>query len=245
MAAVDVKWAEEDEGTKRDQEATLGTEGERPAETSQGATEASPATSETAPAAADTPAAEAADGPVSTPEDALPSSTTSAETVPTVAKGNTMLHTAIEAVLLLAVIGLALWSWTLASDRHNLQRQLQAAQTNPQALVQKQSDDLIAKVGKLMNLPAGETPTVANVTDVSAAKQQSNFFAQAQNGDKVLLYAKAGEAILYRPSTNKIILVAPLTFNSNQAAAQPGKTSATTPAATGSTTSTPATATKR
>lgn len=27
------------------------------------------------------------------------------------------------------------------------------------------------------------------------------------------MYAKAGEAILYRPSTNKIILVAPLTFN--------------------------------
>jgi hypothetical protein len=138
-------------------------------------------------------------------------------------------HIIAETVLGLLVVGLALWGWTAAADRNNLQKQLDAANSNPQALVQKQTDELIAKVAGLMTLPAGETPTVANVSDASKAKQQSAFFANAQNGDKVLMYVKAGEAILYRPSTNKIILVAPLTFNN--------AASTTTPAAANSTTS--------
>jgi len=128
-------------------------------------------------------------------------------------------HFVVEAVLL---VGLFLLGSSLAnvkSDNKNLQTQLASVQNNPQALVQKQSNDLITKVGVLMKLPAGETPTVAAVSDAAAAKQQSPFFANAANGDKVLLYVKAGEAILYRPSTNKIILVAPLTFNSAQASA--------------------------
>ena len=126
-------------------------------------------------------------------------------------------HFVVEAVLL---VGLFLLGSSLAnvkSDNKNLQTQLASVQNNPQALVQKQSNDLITKVGVLMKLPAGETPTVAAVSDAAAAKKQSPFFANAANGDKVLLYVKAGEAILYRPSTNKIILVAPLTFNSAQA----------------------------
>jgi hypothetical protein len=140
-------------------------------------------------------------------------------------------HLIAETILGLLVVGLALWAWTVAADRNNLQKQLDAVNANPQALVQKQTDELIAKVGGLMNLPSGETPTVANVTDAAKAKQQSNFFANAQNGDKVLMYVKAGEAILYRPSTNKIILVAPLTFNnsSTSTTAAPATTSTTTP----------------
>ncbi|MEO8104724.1 MAG: hypothetical protein ABI602_00085 [Candidatus Saccharibacteria bacterium] len=118
-----------------------------------------------------------------------------------------------ESLLAIAVVSLALWSWTLYSDRQNLQEQLATITKNPQALVEKQTKDLIARVGLLVQLPQGETPTVAAVNDAAQAKQQSAFFANASNGDKVLMYVKAGKAILYRPSTNKIILEAPLTFN--------------------------------
>ena len=128
-------------------------------------------------------------------------------------------HFAVEAILLVAVVILGSQLVSAKSDAKNLQTQLAGVKENPQALVQKQSDDLIAKVATLMKLPAGETPTVAAVSDAAAAKQQSPFFANAANGDKVLLYVKAGEAILYRPSTNKIILVAPLTFNNAAATA--------------------------
>jgi hypothetical protein len=133
---------------------------------------------------------------------------------------------AAEAILVIAVIFLAVQYANLRSDKQNLNEQLVSAQNNPQALVQKQSQAIIDKVGALMQLPTNETPTVAAVSDAAAARTQSNFFANAQNGDKVLMYVKAGQAILYRPSTNKVILVAPLTF-SNQAA-----TTTTTPATT-------------
>jgi hypothetical protein len=67
-------------------------------------------------------------------------------------------------------------------------------------------DDILEKVGKLIDIP-NETPTVATVSDVTKLTGQE-FFAKAQNGDKVIIFPKAQKAILYRPGTNKIIEVA-------------------------------------
>jgi hypothetical protein len=124
-------------------------------------------------------------------------------------------------LLALVVIGLSFWAWKLHASRNDLQAdvtslnaKVSTIEANPQVLVQQQTDALLKRVGALMTLPASEVPTIADVSDVSQARQQSTFFSTAANGDKVLMYAKAGEAILYRPSTNKIILVAPLTFSS-------------------------------
>lgn len=68
--------------------------------------------------------------------------------------------------------------------------------------------NLIEKIGKFMELPT-ETPRVATISDASKLPNQP-FFSKAQNGDKVLVYNIAQKAILYRPSTNKIIDVATL-----------------------------------
>ena len=73
---------------------------------------------------------------------------------------------------------------------------------------------LIDQVGKLIELPQNEQPTVATVSDITKLSGQS-FFAHAQNGDKVLIYSQAKEAILYRPSINKIITIAPLNLGVN------------------------------
>ena len=59
----------------------------------------------------------------------------------------------------------------------------------------------VAKISKYMILPTDETPTVADKDKLSSQP----FFANAQNGDKVLFYTKAQKAILYRPSINKIV----------------------------------------
>lgn len=80
------------------------------------------------------------------------------------------------------------------------------------AAAQAEIDALTTQVGKLINLPADEKPTVATVTDASKVKDQQ-FFKNAQNGDKVLIYQKAQKAILYRPSENRIIEVGAVNIN--------------------------------
>src|SRR5437773_9402672 len=82
--------------------------------------------------------------------------------------------------------------------------QVRKLEQNPQAVAQQESNDLIAKVSKLIVLPSGEAPTVATVSDPEALKDQP-FFASAHKGDKVLIYAQAKKAILYSVALNKII----------------------------------------
>jgi type II secretory pathway pseudopilin PulG len=135
-------------------------------------------------------------------------------------------RTVLEVLLVVVVVALALWSWSLYSDKQNLADQLAQVNQNPQIAVEQQTKDLLAKVGQLIQLPKDETPTIAAVSDAAKAKKQSAFFANAENGDKVLMYVKAGQAILYRPSTNKIVLVAPLTFS--KATADSSKTTDST-----------------
>lgn len=64
-------------------------------------------------------------------------------------------------------------------------------------------DRLMAEISAYMQLP-DETPTVAAVSDVTKLKGQE-FFKNAQNGDRVLIFSKAERALLYRPSTHKVI----------------------------------------
>jgi hypothetical protein len=81
--------------------------------------------------------------------------------------------------------------------------------TSPQGV---KSADIIAKIGMLIELPQGETPTVATVTDPSKLTDQP-FFAKAKAGDIVLIYTAAREAYLYDPVQNKLVTVAPITTN--------------------------------
>ncbi len=102
-----------------------------------------------------------------------------------------------------------------------LYSEVRTLKKNPQATAQEEANDLVWKVSKLVVLPEGETPTVATVADPEALKDQA-FFAKAQKGDKVLIYAQAKKAILYSVSLNRVVDVAPLNINS-QAPVTPPK----------------------
>jgi hypothetical protein len=94
-----------------------------------------------------------------------------------------------------------------------------------QALSQRVKDpqgevkDILSKVGKLIELPTGEEPTIATVQDAERIKSQP-FFSKAQNGYRVILYSNAKLAILFDEKGNKIINVGAINL-STPSAAQP------------------------
>jgi hypothetical protein len=87
---------------------------------------------------------------------------------------------------------------------------------DPNTAIRKETEALTAHIGRFMELPAGEQPTLATVADKEKLKGQ-DFFAHAQTGDKLLIYPKAKRAILYRTSTGKIIEVTNLTSGNQNA----------------------------
>jgi hypothetical protein len=80
---------------------------------------------------------------------------------------------------------------------------------NEQVNKEKEIKKLVTQVGKLILLPQDESPTVATVIDKDKLKNEA-FFQKSENQDKVLIYTKWQKAILYRPSINLIINVAPI-----------------------------------
>ena len=86
---------------------------------------------------------------------------------------------------------------------------------DPQA-AQQEVRKLVEEVSKLIDLPIGEDPTVATVTDVEKLKGQA-FFQKAKNGHKVLIYSNAKKAILYDPQAKRIIDIAPINIGSPSA----------------------------
>jgi len=127
------------------------------------------------------------------------------------------------------IIGVALLVVLAAAPAVYFYKQYQRDQlriNNPTEYAKEDAQSTVTAVSKLMILPTGEDPTLMQVTDVSKLKDQP-FFQNAQNGDKVLVYTQARKAILYRPSVNKIIDVAPI--NVNAATPTPFSTPTPTP----------------
>lgn len=85
------------------------------------------------------------------------------------------------------------------------------------------TNSTIKSVGKLMVLPLSEEPMMFDVKDPVLLTSQQPFFAGSVEGDKLLVYQKAGKAIIYSPSKDMIVNVGPINFD---APAAPSKTSA-------------------
>lgn len=87
-------------------------------------------------------------------------------------------------------------------------------------------ENLLEEVGENFLLPIGETPDIATVTDVTKLENNA-FYRNAKNGDKVLIFKSIKEAILYRPSIQKIIAVAPFNVTPDASVPQTNQTQAT------------------
>lgn len=121
--------------------------------------------------------------------------------------------------VVLLVLGVAVVG--LAGTTLMFYKQAKTLKVNPQKIAQEENKKIIDAVGKLVLLPEGEEPTIATVTDASKLKSQQAFFTRANEGDKVLIYTQALKAIMYRPSENKIIEIAPLVIGNPNATPAP------------------------
>jgi len=108
-------------------------------------------------------------------------------------------------IILIVVIVVLAWGY------YSKEKQLKLI-TDPNAqaqLAQQQVNDVVAQVGKIALLP-NETPQVLTISDAAAAIQQQPNLAGVTNGDEILLYVKAGKAIIYSPSRNIIVNILPI-----------------------------------
>ncbi|MDB5163918.1 MAG: hypothetical protein JWS12_536 [Candidatus Saccharibacteria bacterium] len=136
-------------------------------------------------------------------------------------------HNHLSTKILSVLVALLLVSTVVLSWRYNQARHEVKNLKNPQNSVKQEADALKAKVGQLVDLPA-EEPTIAAVSDVTKLQGQA-FFAKAQNGDKVLIFPNAARAVLYRPSTNKVIEYAPVNLGTSATAGTTPSTPIPTP----------------
>jgi hypothetical protein len=104
-------------------------------------------------------------------------------------------------LIALIIIGVVAW---LAYGYITTKNQLTSLKGSGATAAQTPTQQLINKISQLVALPPGENPTIATVNDASKLKSQQ-FFANAKDGDKLLIYSKSGMAVLYRPSTNRVI----------------------------------------
>jgi hypothetical protein len=81
---------------------------------------------------------------------------------------------------------------------------------HPELSQAEQAATILNNVGHLIQLPSGETPTMATINNAASAKTSQPFLVNAQDGDVLIVYPDAGEALLYRPSTDKLIAVGPV-----------------------------------
>ncbi|MBP9751989.1 MAG: hypothetical protein KBD19_03975 [Candidatus Moranbacteria bacterium] len=74
----------------------------------------------------------------------------------------------------------------------------------PEALKRREVAKWVEIIGGSVELPRGEKPTLATVTNEGRLDDQA-FFREAKNGDKILIYPRAAKAYLYRPGTGKLV----------------------------------------
>ena len=117
--------------------------------------------------------------------------------------------------VVLVIGGLAFNSFRLSRQNKILGLQVETLRKDPNSVAKEEIKGLVEKLSKLVVLPEGEEPVVATVTDKEKLKDQP-VFAKAENGDKILIYAKAQKAYIYRVDKNLLIDVVPVNIGNQQ-----------------------------
>ncbi len=115
----------------------------------------------------------------------------------------------VAAAIVLLIVAIGALAYGYMQTRKQLTEQSQGKGGGAQTEIQR----IVGQVEDTIELPADETPTLATVDNVDKLKEQNpEFFKNAQTGDKLLIYKSASRALLYRPSTEKIIEYLPVSL---------------------------------
>lgn len=94
------------------------------------------------------------------------------------------------------------------TSQRELAQAREASVENQQAVV----DELVNQVGSLIELPEGDTPTVATIRTTDNLADHP-FLSKGLEGDRLLIYTGDSRmVVMYRPSTNKIVAVGTVTI---------------------------------
>ncbi len=109
-----------------------------------------------------------------------------------------LLTKSLIALVVLGIVGYLAYGYV--STRNELKRL-----TDEKAASKSEIVRITELAGKVLQLPTDDTPVLATVNDAIKLNNP-----EAQNGDEMVIYGKSSKAILYRPSTKKIIQYAPI-----------------------------------
>lgn len=123
------------------------------------------------------------------------------------------MKTLVVLLLFIVTVGAAVYFYLQWQDAREEAWTAEFDGGDPAATPQIQANEVIEMVGKTVLLPQGETPALIRVTDKNSLTQNKEFFKDAENGDVVLVYNQARKAFLFRPSTQKLINIAPVNIS--------------------------------
>lgn len=115
------------------------------------------------------------------------------------------LSTVIICILLVAIAGGAYYFYTKYNETKQEVEKLSTVQ-GQQELSKTQTQQLLGEMRSRIVLPEGEDPVIATITDINLLKD-NEFYKDAKNDDRVIVYANAKKAYIYRPSTKTIVNV--------------------------------------
>lgn len=118
-------------------------------------------------------------------------------------------------ILITVVVG------KLLSDKRKLEQKV-ANLSNAQNSVEEENKKLDSDVRHIYEIDGKEEPTILNIVDATEVRKSQAFFERAQNGDKALIYTQQKVAILYRPSTKKIVNAVPFNPDNQPQSTTPG-----------------------
>lgn len=132
--------------------------------------------------------------------------------------------------LVLAIFG-GVVSRQLYLENRSLKSEIGSLKSDPQIVAREEVSALVKKLSALVVLPEGEDPVVATVTDKEKLKDQP-VFANAENGDKLVIYANAKKAYLFDTKNGKLKEIIPVNLGAAGQVAGSETTEKATPKAT-------------